>query len=40
MKTNDLLVKINYSKEGNDSLAITYASSTDKVKRSSKYLIS
>ena len=39
METKDLLVKINYSKEGNDSLAITYTSSTDKVNRSSKYLI-
>jgi len=39
METNDLLVKIFYSKEGNDSLAITYTSSTDKVNRSSKYLI-
>ena len=39
METNDLLVKINYSSEGNDSLAITYAASTDKVNHSSKYLI-
>ena len=39
MERNDLLVKINYSREGNDSLAITYTSSTDKVNRSSKYLI-
>lgn len=39
METKDLLVKINYSMEGNDSLAITYTASTDKVKHSSKYLI-
>ncbi|MBW9153457.1 hypothetical protein [Clostridium estertheticum] len=39
METKDLLVKINYSREGNDSLAITYASSTDKINSSSKYLI-
>ncbi|MBU3158917.1 hypothetical protein KPL37_03945 [Clostridium frigoris] len=39
METKDLLVKINYSRGGNDSLAITYASSTDNVNRSSKYLI-
>jgi len=39
METKDLLVKVNYSREGNDSLAITYATSTDKVNHSSKYLI-
>jgi len=39
METKDLLVKINYSREGNDSLAITYTASTDKVNHSSKYLI-
>ena len=39
METKDLLVKINYSREGNDSLAITYASSTNKVIHSSKYLL-
>ncbi|MBU3110560.1 hypothetical protein [Clostridium lacusfryxellense] len=39
METKDLLVKINYSKEGNDSLAITYAQNTDKINHSSKYLI-
>ncbi|MBU3177086.1 hypothetical protein KPL47_12040 [Clostridium estertheticum] len=39
METKGLLVKINYSREGNDSLAITYASSTDNINRSSKYLI-
>ena len=39
METKDLWVKINYSQEGNDSLAITYTESTDKVNHSSKYLI-
>ena len=39
METKELLVKINYLREGNDSLAIIYADSTDKVKHSSKYLI-
>ena len=39
METKDLLVKINYTQEGNDSLAITYTASTDKVNHSSKYLI-
>jgi len=39
METKDLLVKINYSSEGNDSLAITYATSTDRGNHSSKYLI-
>lgn len=39
METKDLLVRINYTQEGNDSLAITYSTSTDKVNHSSKYLI-
>ncbi len=39
METKDLLVKINYTQEGNDSLAITYTASTDKVNHASKYLI-
>lgn len=39
METKDLWVKINYSQEGNDSLAITYATNTNKVNHSSKYLI-
>ena len=39
METNNLLVKINYSREGNDSLAITYTKNTDKINHSSKYLI-
>jgi len=39
METKDLWVKINYSQEGNDSLAITYIESTNKVNHSSKYLI-
>jgi len=39
METKDLLVKINYSQKGNDSLAITYTTNTDKVNHSSKYLI-
>ncbi|MBZ9689654.1 hypothetical protein G9F72_025590 [Clostridium estertheticum] len=39
METKDLWVKINYSQEGNDSLAITYAASTNKGNHSSKYLI-
>jgi len=39
METKDLLVKINYRQEGNDSLAITYTESTDKVNHCSKYLI-
>ncbi|MCB2290388.1 hypothetical protein LGK97_11485 [Clostridium sp. CS001] len=39
METKDLLVKINYRQEGNDSLAITYTQSTDKDNHPSKYLI-
>jgi len=39
MESKELLVKINYSLEGNDGLAITYTESTDKVSHSSKYLI-
>ena len=39
MGIKNLLVKINYSLEGNDSLAITYTTNTDKVNNSSKYLI-
>lgn len=39
METKDLLVKINYRQEGNDSLAITYTESTDKASHPSKYLI-
>jgi len=39
METKDLLVKINYSREGSDSLAITYTQSSDEIKHSSKYLI-
>lgn len=39
METKDLWVKINYSQEGNDSLAITYTESASKVNHSSKYLI-
>ena len=39
METKDLWVKINYSKEGNDSLEITYANNTNKVNHASKYLI-
>ncbi|MBK5240894.1 hypothetical protein [Clostridium sp.] len=39
MENKDLLVKINYTQEGNDSLQIIYTSSTEKAKHSSKYLI-
>ena len=39
METKDLLVKINYTQQCNDSLAITYSESTEKVNHSSKYLI-
>ena len=39
METKDLLVKINYSQKGNDSLAITYSANTDEDNHSSKYLI-
>ncbi|MBW9156134.1 hypothetical protein G9F71_024090 [Clostridium sp. FP2] len=39
METKDLWVKINYSQDGNESLAITYATSKGKVNHSSKYLI-
>ena len=39
METKDLWVKINYSKEGNDSLEITYTTNTNKVNHASKYLI-
>jgi len=39
METKNLLVKINYSREGSDSLAITYTQSNDEIKHSSKYLI-
>ncbi|MGH4051767.1 MAG: hypothetical protein ACREVX_10530 [Clostridium sp.] len=39
METKDLLVKMNYSREGSDSLAITYTQSTVKADHSSKYLI-
>ena len=39
METKDLWVKINYSKEGNDSLEITYSTNTNKVNHASKYLI-
>jgi hypothetical protein len=39
MENNDLLVKINYTQEGNDSLQIIYTSSAEKANHSSKYLI-
>ncbi|MGV8981171.1 hypothetical protein [Clostridium sp.] len=39
METKDLWVKINYSQEGNDSLAITYTTNTNNVDHASKYLI-
>ncbi|MEK6263847.1 MAG: hypothetical protein N2B06_03635 [Clostridium sp.] len=39
MENNNLLVKINYTQEGNDSLQITYAANSEKVSHSSKYLI-
>ena len=39
METKDLWVKINYTQEGNDSLAITYTTNTNKVNHASKYLI-
>ncbi|MCJ7691077.1 MAG: hypothetical protein MUO60_17430, partial [Clostridiaceae bacterium] len=39
MENKDLLVKINYTQEGNDSLQIIYTESTKKVNNSSKYLI-
>ena len=39
MEINDLFVKINYSREGNDSSAIICTANTDKVNHSSKYLI-
>ncbi len=41
MENKDLLVKINYTQQGSDSLSIVYATNTnaDKGKHSSKYLI-
>ncbi|MGH4119066.1 hypothetical protein [Clostridium sp.] len=39
MENKDLLVKINYSQEGNDSLQIIYTASTEKTSHPSKYLI-
>ncbi|MBU3091080.1 hypothetical protein K2F40_06650 [Clostridium sp. CM028] len=39
METEGLLVKINYSQEGNESLAITYTTNINKDNHSSKYLI-
>ena len=39
MEATNLFVKINYTQEGNDSLAIMYTTSADKVNHSSKYLI-
>jgi len=39
METKDLWVKINYTQEGNDRLATTYTTNTDKGNHSSKYLI-
>jgi hypothetical protein len=39
MEKKDLVVKINYTKEGNDNLAIIYTESVAKVNHSSKYLI-
>jgi hypothetical protein len=39
MENRDLLVKINYTQNGGDSLQITYTTDTEKVNHSSKYLI-
>jgi hypothetical protein len=39
MENNNLLVKINYTQEGNDSLQIIYPANSEKVGHSSKYLI-
>lgn len=39
MENKDLLVKINYTQQGNDSLQIVYSTNTEKVNHSSKYLI-
>lgn len=39
METKDLLVKINYTQDGNDSLAIAYSTSSHQASHSSRYLI-